>query len=274
MDTLVTKINDSASPDPSSDVLPVAYVETDRYCDDCGYNLRTRPIHRDERTGILITRCNECGRYVAAANTTGAGQLWLQRLWTLLLGTWILIVGAAAVSIGSGLGGISYGTLDELTQRKWVKVDQPGGATHTSVAYEVREQIPYYRAFIALVSAGSFALAFLAATMAAVVFHHWRRWVYWPVLMAIPIVVNLGFVRLIWQADAPGLESWGMRYITHHTCVQLAGCAVGILAGRFLVRTVVRVVLPPRVRSALAFLWLVDNKPVPMADTEARSTGG
>ncbi|RMH29311.1 MAG: hypothetical protein D6693_02145 [Planctomycetota bacterium] len=41
------------------------------------------------------------------------------------------------------------------------------------------------------------------------------------------------------------------------------GLAAGVVAGRSIVRGLARALLPPRMRSSLAFLWLADDKPPP-----------
>jgi len=33
-------------------------LETDLFCQTCGYNLHGQPVSRDERLGILICRCS------------------------------------------------------------------------------------------------------------------------------------------------------------------------------------------------------------------------
>ena len=63
--------------------------------------------------------------------------------------------------------------------------------------------------------------------------------------------------------DAPHLFDWGLGYVSAHTGVQLLGGSAGIIFGRSLSRLALQILLPPSARSRLAFLWLVDNKPIP-----------
>ncbi len=58
----------------------VGRIETDRFCDECGFNMRTAPVYRDGRTRLLLARCTECGRIHDAAQLTSAGRVWLTRL--------------------------------------------------------------------------------------------------------------------------------------------------------------------------------------------------
>ncbi len=81
----------------------VAEIETDRFCDECGYNLRTQAVRRDTQTGLLLARCPECGRYHAANQETSASRPWLRRLATMLLSWWVLFlagyVGIATLAV-------------------------------------------------------------------------------------------------------------------------------------------------------------------------------
>ncbi|MDB5300946.1 MAG: hypothetical protein JWO87_2609, partial [Phycisphaerales bacterium] len=44
----------------------ISNIHTDTFCESCGYNLHTQAVVRDERLGLLICRCPECGRWAAA----------------------------------------------------------------------------------------------------------------------------------------------------------------------------------------------------------------
>ena len=288
------RLEPMASPTSRFEDLPqVALVETDCYCQGCGYNLRTQAVRRDPRTQLLIARCPECQRYHPAAQATTVGRLWLQRLATLLLFVWIALVGSGIVGILFGQGGLSYGTLDELTTSRFVSATTPmpptppapstqpavGGLTGqvgpfqtiSSTTFrttwrrfrtEVREDYKHYNAFLALTGTGSLAVGFIAGMLAVVVFHHWPRWAYWPAVLSAPVLVAM-IVWFVWRAEAPHLLAWGTPYVCGHALVQMLGGAAGIVAGRPLARLIVRIFLPPRARPVLAFLWLADNQPLP-----------
>ena len=57
---------ESQSEHPGTRAAPVACIDLDRFCEGCAYNLRTLPVYRDERTGIPVVRCPECGRFQSA----------------------------------------------------------------------------------------------------------------------------------------------------------------------------------------------------------------
>jgi hypothetical protein len=293
--------------DPSTDptfrfenLAPVAYVEIDRYCAGCGYNLRTQAIRREPRTQVLLTRCPECGRYQPASEATTAARLWLRRLAPLFLLGWVAVVLGSAFGLSCVLAAISYGTLEELTtwRRTAAPVTQPatlpglpllttqpGGPVTVTVAgrtgqitytgranyvRQVRGDDPLDALFIAFVMAASFAVAFVGALILLVVFHHWRRWIYVLVVLAGPPAVAV-IVALIWRDEAPHLFSWGLVYIGYHALVQLVGGLTGVAFGRPTARGLVRAFVPPSWRGPLAYLWLVDGrKPPGTADATQR----
>jgi hypothetical protein len=272
----------------------VAYVEIDRFCDGCGYNLRTQPVRRIGRTELLLCRCPECGRFQSVRDAATAGRLWLSRLGSLLLFVWIMVVLGAAFGLAAGQVGLTLLPLEELTTHRPVTTTAPSlsipalasmpanllGSTITVIQQgnlvyrtvttygrEVREDYPYYTAFVLLMRGLSFALGFVLAMLATVVLYHWRRWGY---LVAVA-VVSIGaavVVWCIWREDQPQLLGWANPHIAAQAAAHFAGGLAGILLGRPLARLIAMLVLPPRVRQALAFLWLVDGKQLPAVVAE------
>ncbi|MFH1748349.1 MAG: hypothetical protein ABIG44_15055 [Planctomycetota bacterium] len=110
----------------------VAYVETDRYCDNCGYNLRTQAVRPDPRTGILLSLCPECGSFLAARDNVTAGRAWLRRLGTMLVLIWIPMVIGGAIGLWTAQVGVTFGTFDELTTYERVPVTKPAPTTSTA----------------------------------------------------------------------------------------------------------------------------------------------
>lgn len=235
----------------------VAYIEIDRYCSHCGYNLRTQPVSRDDRTRLLITRCPECGGFEAASGTTTAASPWLNRLATLGLLVWILAVLWAMVGLSFAQGAVSYGTLEELT--RWA-----GRRTRLVVG----PGFGHYGLFMAVVSAGSFTLGFLALQLITVVCHHWRRVGYvvlaWMQCLAVTVVV-----WAMWLDTGPNLMEWGLKYIVGLALLRLAGAMSAVWLGRPLARLIVRVMLPTRAQQVLAFLWFADGLHPPRTSTPA-----
>ncbi len=274
----------------------VARVETDRFCDACGYNLRTQPVRRDARTDLLLCRCPECGRVHPARDTATAGHVWLKRLGSLLLFVWILVVLWAGVGLFAGQVGMIFVLLEELTTYRSVAVSTPStqpASTITRVGPDgstvmtisagsvtisgpgptptwrrgVREHREHDRAFILLVRGISFGLGFLLAMMAGVCLYHWRRWGY----LLLVILFSIGpavIAWYVWFQDWPYLREWSEPHIAAQAAAHFAGGLAGILLGRPVGRLIITLALPPRVRQGLAFLWLVDGKPPPALATE------
>lgn len=243
---------------------PVAYIETDRYCDYCGYNLRTQPVVREPHTQFLVARCPECGRFHSASEHSSAGRLWLRRLATLLLFLWIIVVAHAGAGVLLAQGAWGMLTLEELTHYRRVPLTTNPTAKTQRYSYtrEVDPEVPYFGLFMMLILGASGATAGLGGLLAVVIFHHWRRWVCILLALIFPPLVA-AVVAAAWRADVPQLFDWSLPYLGAHASVQILGGLLGVVFGRPLARVIVRVVLPPRVRPALSFLWLVDGKPMP-----------
>ncbi|UCG33438.1 MAG: hypothetical protein JSU68_02160 [Phycisphaerales bacterium] len=247
---------------------PVAVIDLDRFCDGCGYNLRTLPVYLDDRTGIPVVRCTECGRYQAASDGATALRPWLNRLTALFLWAWVLTVFSGFVLIVLGEGALAYATLDELTVR--------GGATTQIInntvirtwqrmgPLEVDTAYRDYWLFISGIYGSSFLLAFTGGMYLMIVVPHWRRVAYTGVVLAVPLLVGL-VVAFSWNEQAPHLFGWGLTYVAAHAGVQVLGGVLGVVLGRPAARMLVRLVLPASIRPRLAYLWLADNKPFPKA---------
>jgi hypothetical protein len=82
------------------------------------------------------------------------------------------------------------------------------------------------------------------------------------VALSIPTLVGLG-VGYAWSYEAPHLFGWGVPHVMAHTAAQLLGGLLGVIFGRAIARTTVRIFLPPGVRPRLAYLWHADNKAFP-----------
>ena len=263
---------------------PTAYIETDRYCDHCGYNLRTQPLRRDPSTGLLLVRCPECGRLHAARDGATAGRVWLQRLGTLALFYWILLIFGMLFGLGAAEVGITFATLDELTTYQTINIKSATtsapasgsqiisiggttiiqtGSTTTRLVRVIRDRYEHYTAFLTLVHTISYILGFLALLLLVVACHHWRKWGYLIPALLFPALLG-GLVWFPWTFDNPQLADWSARMILSQNAAYFVGCLSATLFGRPFARTVVQLLLPPRLRQVLAFLWIADGKPPPV----------
>jgi len=260
------------------DGLPaLGRLETDRFCDGCGYNLIMQAVRREPRTQLILCRCPECGRFHAVRDGTLARSVWLRRLGALATVAWILGVLAIGLSLAICQGVISYATLDELTTYRPVSSQAavnrpPAGRYMSNVPYErvVREEFRDYGIMMTFVYGGTLATGFVLTLMMAVAMYHWHRMAYVAV-SAIVVGGAAALVLYIWRLDYPHLVVWATRMVVALAAVHLLGGVAGAYGGRPLARLAATLVLPPKPRQALAFLWLADKKLPPRVPTERTS---
>ncbi len=258
-----------ADPDTGREGPIIAYVEVDRYCPECAYNLRTQPVRRDGPTRLLVARCPECGSFDAVANTMTATKPWLSRLALLGLLLWILVLLWSIFGLSLAQGAVNVVTLEEFTTWQQVPVPSPmAGGTRPSYQRVLRTDYltREYRFIMGLAIFGSFALAFLLIAMLVVACHHWPRAVFACFAVVHTFVVS-AFVWEAWKYDMPALFEWSQTYIVGFGIVRLIGALAAVWGGRPLARLTVRIFLPPRIRSVLAFLWLADGLEPPRKKT-------
>lgn len=245
---------------------PIAVIELDRFCTSCAYNLRTLPVTRDPRTDIPVVRCPECGTFQPANDATTAVRPWLQRLISLGIGLWMLGLIAVFVWLAIAEVAVTYGTLDQLTIRAGTKIQVIGNTTirtaRGSGPLEVWTNMPHKHLFVAAMLALSTVIAFVVGGLVVVACPHWRRRAYRGFALVTPMLVVL-IASLAWCGDAPQLLRWSLNYTAAHGVAQILGGLLGVTFGRSLARGVVQVFLPPRIRTHLSYLWLVDGKALP-----------
>jgi len=251
---------------------PIAVVELDRFCEGCAYNLRTQAVYRDERTGIPLVRCPECGRHQSANDAATVLRPWLQRVTSLVMGAWILIMIAVLFWLSFAQAAIGYASTEEMTTRSRTQIQQVAGGTTRTVyrrgPREVWTDMPHRGWFIALVLTASGAVAFVSGLLIRVLMPHWRRTACVVVLVAIPSLIWIMAV-LIWRDEEPHLLRWGMAHLSTHAAAQVLGGLTAVALGRPFARLLVRIFIPPTLRPRLAYLWMVDGKAFPKPDPVA-----
>lgn len=283
-------LDPSAPPPPSRPLERHARIEADLFCDHCGYNLHTQPVVRDARLGILVVRCTECGRFQPAAVATSASRVWLNRLAVMALALWVFLILGFAMGGTAGMAGLQAATIEVLTSggyfapdgarlyRSWdpttsqtvwrridndlvVQGDPPWRRDWRPAREFYADRVPY----------AMFALLFLVVPLAfgtilSVLLWHVPRRRYW--ILAIPPFVGAAFVIAICDVNHPGRgERMGMitGIVAGAALLQATAILLGTRIGRPLARWVVTLVVPPKPRQALAFLWTTDGRPAPPA---------
>lgn len=91
----------------------VGVIEMDAFCEGCGFNLCKQAVWRDERLGLLVCRCPECGKHQSGQGRSTVGTVWLSRLATAALVGWV--VGILLFVLGVGLFMLSHYAIAEET---------------------------------------------------------------------------------------------------------------------------------------------------------------
>lgn len=260
----------------------VGHVQTDTFCEGCGYNLHTQAVVRDERLGILICRCPECGRIAAAGQSTSAARVWLNRLATVLLVWWVLFLLVLFGLCTLFLGMLSYGQATE--QLEYRQDPPPPGVTapyYYRGHWEVRriagndvERLERERHERVIFFGVTSALSVLTGTFFAVLLWHatgWRR-----IFALGPPLVGCAFAMFIWNTDPmmSHVRDFGMRQIGFTLLLELVGVSVGLFIGRPVARLALRLLVPPKLRQHASFLWTIDGKRLPVESSVTPAGGG
>lgn len=98
-------------------------IETDAFCEGCGFNLHTQHVWRDDRLGIAVCRCPECGKHHAAGMRSTSTAAWARRL--ALVGLLIYVLIALSFVVGSFFlfFGIDVAAMEMATQTRVETVD-------------------------------------------------------------------------------------------------------------------------------------------------------
>lgn len=114
---------------------PVGVIETDAFCDGCGFNLHTQKVWRDDRLGLAVCRCPECGRHHAAGTRTTAGNAWLRRAALAGLIAWLILQLAFVAALFGGLVGVQAMANECLLTRDYMTRDgQPVDVRNSGTA--------------------------------------------------------------------------------------------------------------------------------------------
>lgn len=244
----------------------VGVIEADRFCEVCGYNLRTQPVRREPTTQILLCRCPECGRFEAAGVASSAGRALLRRTSVLMLATWIALILGVFITAGIFDGVMSAFHFDITTQY----VHRSAGINTRLAAqlpqglqsgYVIRALPPQAELTMWTVLFGcSLGIGLVTGFLAVVALHYWRRWQRLLLVILMPCIAGLVLVAVI-ASDVPHLVGYMGRIVTTHALLQIAGGMVGLIGGRSFARLLVRMFVPPSWRGPLSHLWQMDGLP-------------
>ncbi len=234
----------------------VSFIETDRYCTECGYNLRRQTVMRHPDLQILVSRCPECGRHHSASDSTTIGSMWARRLGRLGVAAWVLGLVLVILWMGFLETLLMYGTLDEMTKYNYNR-------NFTGMPNLILKDVTLEMyAFVAFLGFLSFVNGMLMGGGAVTFCYHWRRRRYYMLILVISLLAA-AVINSLWALEAPHLIAFGFKTISVQTGLFILGGGIGIMWGRSISRLIIRAALPPRFWPILGDLWLIDKMELP-----------
>ena len=276
----------------------VSNLVGDRLCISCGYNLVGQPVLREPHYQMLIVRCPECATVASVQEYPLLGR-WANRWAAMLAALWLLVMLALWIGSGAAIFGLSYGASDVAAQKyryflgnefqEWIQNHQPattqGRFSWTTNDYQAWTASQDFQALFQRAGGWTGAVdwtalwvwaalliaGFVIGCIWSVALFGRRR----PALLIWGIVimaVALAFSTISFAEWYLRDRMWGWHAAERAICptvmvlslgIGAAALATGLMCGRSCVRGLVRALLPPRLRSSLAFLWITDSLPGP-----------
>ncbi|HVT82969.1 MAG TPA: hypothetical protein VHM90_20190 [Phycisphaerae bacterium] len=248
----------------------IGKVETDMFCAGCGYNLHMLDVTLDDRLGIPIVQCPECGKFHPAGIATGAGRVWLNRLASFLILHWVLFLTALLVAFGFGCGIADVIKVEAFVRYHYQENLGPGpGPVYTSYwgPAEPRDSEEAWAMFVGdnVLNAVALLLGFLAGGGMATFLPHLKR--RWGLALIVVPMIAMGIVGLICYDDRhrymPGMLFFFVWRFGLMFTLQSLGIAAGARFGRSVARGILRVVLSRRLLQYVRPVWEADGKEPP-----------
>lgn len=290
---------------PASSETHASTLIGDRLCLKCGYNLIGQPIFREEHYDLLIVRCPECATVASLQEYPLLGR-WANRWAALLAGLWLLVMVALWVASAAALFGFAVGAAEIASERYGLalyeqfnvwQIQQNAGVPRSAQRAQMVRMNDFtswwqqqdsaallrgagglwggVNAFAWYVWGWEAVIAFVLGVVWATLLIARRRF---GLLICVPVVLTgaalLSVIVLskwleepMWWYQASnrqvGPTIMGLSLAWGGICLSL-----GLLTGRAVARGMVRLMLPPQLRSALAFLWLADGLAPPKANAQ------
>jgi hypothetical protein len=275
------------------------HINTDRPCARCGFNLFGQPIIREAHYGLIAARCPECSQIAALQEYPALGR-WADRWARTLAALWVVVLFVAAgtqfgptfgmllagVEIASEDFGESIATaFDESTRLSqgpipgrsgmlggWTDVDTEWWREHGNALIESKGGLTAvinhrFAWLLAPINIGSLAAGIFWSVC---LLGARRRSVMIPAMLPLVIAVVIAWLAQSNRMTGTSVKAHDISVETIKRLVLplLGGTAMmsvllGVSQGRRLARLVVRLSLPPRMRSSLAILWTRDGLPPP-----------
>ena len=225
----------------------LAWVQNDLFC-NCGYNLFAQPVQHDDRLGIPVSRCPECGQFHAMTTTFASLSNWRARQEQLIILTVTLSV---LIFLGLsilGLWGMQMGYMEldrEYTfyiQRHTYIYQSPNGMGYNNPNPTGQVQMYWFMHFYRFLCA---LAGFIFVNIVMTFFWHWKKRLYY-VLLAIPLLAagfSVWFV-IIDNQNAAYQYRYDETSIIFGALFEISGMVIAIWLGRRTVRGLIRVFVP------------------------------
>lgn len=278
----------------------VDVVVGDRVCDACGFNLYGQKIFRERHYRMHIARCPECGA-VAAMHESPRSTRWIGFATGVVMSIWLILLlgglGATAMMLfGFNMGGLEQASrlvsrdMDlsfETWRQSFDDVDSMDWQRQRTLLAEWLADADVEEALDNIGGYQSLALTHLLPfwlLQAAILF---GAGVVWSTLLLharrrlLPLfgvfIAGLAGVFLTMHFLSLGptamvnISSYTLakahvadRVMIHTLLVGAGALLLGMWFGRPIARSLVKILLPPRLRAPLSRLWLCDGKDFPV----------
>lgn len=274
----------------AQDLEIVSRIEGVRPCVHCGHDLHGQPIRRENTLGLLIAFCPECGRAASLVEHPSLG-IWGRRLGLLFMTCIIIVVLGFLVATVMSIFGIVMGLSSEIYSparqalSELVSKDASGmgGWQISETWWEANSQaaldtiwstIDYRDKDFLMIGTLFLPVCFMFGVIWSGLLLGLRRR-YLPLagvvicglswsIMYIGVLLQrqmteASFPRNTYQAvELTVLPTVG----TVVTIAMLIPLLLGLLFGRSIIRSLVKVALPPRSRGIVRPLWEIDRVPL------------
>lgn len=278
----------------------VSNLVGDRLCATCGYNLTGQAVLREPHYNMLIVRCPECAAVASVQEYPLLGR-WANRWAALGAGVWMLIVVGLWIGTGAAIFGFSIGTTETaawkysqfISNKYEVWRTQSSGQTQgqVTIVRNVNDWQTWWKqqdrdalfaeagGWLGAVHWPSLLLWMPYAAVAFTLGCVWaailigRNWRGRMVAMLLIMTVALFFSSisyLEWQNDLygwswnSGRQELGPTFLGMSLVFGAIVLSAGLLVGRSIIRGLIRLLLPPRMRNSLAMLWTADGLKPPV----------
>ncbi len=187
----------------------------------------------------------------------------MRRLASILLFLWVAVVTVATFGFCIGAFSLSLASVEAFTFGESVPygTHQWRYVQHLTSWEESGNYDKNTNGFATMlsISTGSLVLGFIAGVLCVTLIWHWQRPRYlWVMIIPLAPALMLGIIyHNIPNYDGIRIDS--MLHVLSQTGIQSLGILSGVIFGRKVSRAIVKAIIPPKPRQALAFLWRVDN---------------